>query len=371
MGHRLASTSRPAVSRLIYTDNAMITIATEPLESFVQAIFERKAAPPAVAQQVARSLVLANLRGHDSHGVIRVIEYVDWMDRGWIDPGGQLEVIADRGPVLMVDGHSQFGQVIGRQATDLAIAKAKQHGICALSIRNAAHLGRIGEFMEQAAEAGVVSFSWTNTHGGGVLAAPHGGREPRLSANPLAAGAPIPGHEPAVMDIATCTIAEGKLKVARAKGQNVPPGCIVNNKGEPTTDPNQYYTDPKGAILPVAGHKGYALALFADVLAGAVAGGSCSHTNAAQIANGWFAVFIDPAAFAGEAFYNQQVGSLRTWIKSCPTQPGFEQVLLPGEPEAATAQTRTAKGIPIETDTWNKLRHIADALNVAMPECAS
>lgn len=348
----------------------MPIIRSDRLADFVQGVFERKSASAQVARAVADSLVAANLRGHDSHGVIRVIEYVDWIDNGWINPAGEMQIVRDRGPVLMVDGHKQFGQIIGRQATQLAIAKTKELGLCVATIRNSAHLGRMGEFMEQAAQANLVAFSWTNTHGGGVLAAPFGGRQPRLSANPLAAAAPVPGQEAMIMDIATCALAEGKVKVARARGEPVAPGCLVDGRGEETTDPNAYYAQPKGAILPVAGHKGYALSLFADILAGALGGGSCSHTNADRVANGWFAIFIEPEAFAGRAFYDEQVGSLRDWIKSCPTMKGFDEVLVPGEPEARTLQERSENGIPIEPDTWDKLTTISQKLGAPAFELA-
>ena len=337
------------------------------MRALARDIFLAKGVDETVADGVATSLVLGNLRGHDSHGIIRVIEYVDWMDRRWIRPGGELEIIVDRGPILIVDGHFQFGQIIGRQATELAIAKAKAEGACILAIRRSSHLGRIGEFMEMAAAAGVVSFSLTNTHGGGVLQAPHGGRAPRLSANPVAGGAPVPGGESVVMDIATCMTAEGKVKVARARGERVPEGCLVDGQGEPTTDPEAYYGDPPGAILPIAGHKGYALAVFADIFAGAIAGGSCSHANVGQIANGWFAVFVDPAAFCGQDFYDGQVRGLVEWIKSCPTREGHDEVLLPGEPEVRAETRRARRGIPIESATWKKLTGIADSLGVRVP----
>ena len=346
----------------------MPTISHEQLERFVTHIFMCKGAAEHVAQEVATSLVSANLRGHDSHGVIRVIQYVGWIDRGWINPGGEVEVIRDQGAILMVDGHNQFGQVIGRKATDLAIAKTRQLGVCVLTIRHSAHLGRIGQFMEQAADAGIVSFSWTNTQGGGVLAAPHGGRQARLSAHPVSAGAPLAGHESLIMDISTCSIAEGKVKVALAKGEQVPAGCLIDGQGEPTTDPQQFYAKPKGAILPVGQHKGYALALLADILAGAIAGGSCSRASVDKIANGWFAIFVDPQAFAGRTFYDEQLSGLRSWIKSCPTVIGVEEVLLPGEPENRMAKQRSETGIPIESSTWDKLQNIGAMHDIIAPE---
>src|SRR5438034_804286 len=193
------------------------------------------------------------------------------------------EVVTEQESLLVVDGHYGFGQVIGREATKLAIAKAKRTGVCVLAIRRSAHLGRLGEFMEMAAEAGLVSFSFTNTHGGGVLVAPHGGSERRLSANPLAAAAPLPDGPAMVMDMATSMVAEGKLKVARAKGERVPPGCMVNSDGEPSTDPEEYYGDPPGALLPFGGHKGFALSMFAEVFAGALTGAGCSKQGVERI----------------------------------------------------------------------------------------
>ncbi|MCC6581144.1 MAG: Ldh family oxidoreductase [Phycisphaeraceae bacterium] len=343
----------------------MPTIARQSLEPFVRDIFIAKSAPADVADMVARSLVLANLRGHDSHGVIRVIQYVDWMDQGWICPQGKMEVTRDQGPILMVDGHFQFGQVIGRKATELAVSKAKSLGLCVLTVRRSAHLGRIGEFMEQAADAGVVAWTLTNTHGGGVLQAAHGGYEPKLSANPLAAAAPLPDGRAITMDFATSITAEGKVKLALARGEQLPAGYLVDGRGKPTTDPATYYGDPKGAILPVAGHKGYSLAVFADIFAGAIAGGCCSHANIDQVANGWFALFIDPRAFSGQDFYNDQVSKLAAWLKASKPREGFDEVLLPGEPEQRTHLAREKQGIPVEDDTWSKLQHIAEELGVA------
>src|SRR5579871_1382803 len=128
----------------------MPTVDAPTLTSFAAAIFEHSDIPPAVAKQIAQSLVLANLCGHDSHGVIRIIEYVDWVGRGWIYPEGQLEVVQERPCTLILDGHFGFGQVVGRAALNLGIKKAKDEGVCVVSLRRSGHLGRIGEYMEMA-----------------------------------------------------------------------------------------------------------------------------------------------------------------------------------------------------------------------------
>lgn len=344
----------------------MPLIASKALTRFVEDIFCAHGIPVGVAAVVADSLVMSNLKGHDSHGVIRVIDYIDWLKRGWFDPTAKLEVIRDKGSILMVDGHFQFGQVIGRESTRMAITKAKEHGICALTIRRSGHLGRIGEFMEMAAADGMAAFALTNTHGGGVLVAPHGGRERRLSANPLGGGAPLAaGKETVIMDIATSMIAEGKIKVARSKGISLPTGCVVNGLGEPTTDPEQYYAEPSGSLLPMAGHKGFALSVFADIFAGALSGAGCSRADTERVANGWFAIFIDPAAFYGGDFFAQEVGNLVDWIKSSKLMQGFDQILMPGEPESQAFRERSVQGISIDQVTWEKILSIAAKAGVS------
>lgn len=345
----------------------MPILAEESLTAFVREIFTAYGVPSQKAEIVARSLVQGNLKGHDSHGIIRVIEYVAWMEKGWIVPDAELEILRETESLLHIDGHFGFGQVIGREATSLAIEKAKRSGVCVLSIRQSAHLGRIGEWAEMAAEEGLACFSFTNTHGGGVLVAPYGGRERRLSANPLGAGSPLPEGGMMVMDFATSTIAEGKMKVARAKGAQVPHGSFVNAEGELATDPEEYYANPPGALLPFGGHKGYALSMFADVLAGALSGAGCSKGED-RVANAMLAVFLDPKAFAGEEFFLQESAGLVKRVKDCPTMQGIEEILIPGEPEERALQERTERGIPIEEATWERLKAVARDRQVSVPQ---
>ncbi len=345
----------------------MPTIDARSLTDLTTAIFERSAVPPETARQVAESLVLGNLKGHDSHGVIRIIEYVDWVQRGLVNPNGRLTIEGEQPCILMLDGDFGFGQVIGREAMALGIGKAQREGACILSLKRSGHLGRIGEFMEMAAEAGLVCFSFTNTHGGGVLVAPHGGFDRRLSANPLAGGAPMPEGAAMIMDMATSTIAEGKIKVARSKGEALPPGSILNGRGEPSTSPDEYYALPPGTLLPMAGHKGFALSLFCEVMAGALTGAGCSQPGIERVANGFMAFILDPAVFGGRAFFDTQVGQLGRWVKSSRPALGFDEIMLPGEPEARAAGARARTGVPIDEATWRRICDIASALHVAIP----
>lgn len=336
------------------------------LTEFATSIFEACGIPNDVAAQVAKSLVLGNLSGHDSHGVIRIIEYVDWTAKGWINPSGKLTVVKEQPCILVLDGDYGFGQVIGRQAMAMGISKAKSEGVCVLSLRRSAHLGRVGEFMEQAADAGLVAFGFTNTHGAGVLVAPYGGCERRLSANPLVAGIPIPGGTNLVMDMSTSTIAEGKIKVARSRGDSLPEGMIVNGDGESTTSPEEYYADPPGALLPFGGHKGFALSLCCEAFAGAMTGAGCSKAGVERIANGFLVFLLDPAAFSGEDFVGKELAGLATWVKSSRLQDGFDAIQLPGEPEARCRSIRS-EGVEIDEATWQKICSIAQDRKVPVP----
>jgi uncharacterized oxidoreductase len=198
--------------------------------------------------------------------------------------------------------------------------------------------------------------------------APHGGSERRLSANPLAAAAPLPDGTAMVMDMATSTIAEGKLKVARAKGERVPPGCMVNSRGEPSTDPEEYYGNPPGALLPFGGHKGFALSMFAEVFAGALSGAGCSKQGVDRIANAMLALFLDPGAFCGTSFFDREVGDLVRHVKSSRPMQGFNEVLVPGEPEQREFERRSRAGIALEEATWSRIVQIAAARGVAAPD---
>ena len=346
----------------------MPTLNAHVLTKYTGQIFRAYNVPDQTADVVSTSLVLSNLKGHDSHGVIRIIEYVDWLEKGLVNANATLEVIEEKNAILITDGHFGFGQLVGRQATEKAIYKCQQEGACILTLRRSGHLGRLGEFVEMAAKAGIVCFSLTNTHGGGILVAPHGGKERRLSANPLSAGAPI-GEDAMIMDISTCAIAEGKIKVARERNETIAENSIIDGNGLPTTSPQDFYADPPGALLPIAEHKGFALSMFAEVLAGAISGAGCSQQGIIRVANGWFAIFIAPEAFCGQDFYQDQLQSLRTWVKSSKKRDGVDQILIPGEPEDKIFSDRSQNGIPIEDSTWQKISKIGLSQGLAIDQC--
>src|SRR5437899_1614176 len=241
----------------------------EQLRALTTSIFTAAGCAESEAACISRHLVEANRVGHDSHGVIRVPSYVEWLRAGKVLAGQTMEVVFENDAVAVVDGRFGFGQSIGEQAMDLGIDKAARHGVAVVALRNSGHLGRIGDWALMAAEAGKLSLHFVNTSGAGILVAPFGGINRRLSANPIAAGVPVKEGAPIILDMSACTIAEGKIRVALNKGVPVPDHCLIDAEGRPTNDPKVFYGPPPGAILSIAGHKGYGLGVIAEMLAGA------------------------------------------------------------------------------------------------------
>jgi uncharacterized oxidoreductase len=344
----------------------------EAVERLVAAIFARAGSSGDEARTIARHLVEANLVGHDSHGVIRVPAYIDWLRKGLILANRSAKVVFENDVIAVVDGQFGFGQVIGEQAMAIGIAKARKLGMAAVALRNSGHLGRIGDWAIMAADAGLVSLHWVNTSGAGILVAPFGGTDRRLSANPMAAGVPVAGGKPIVADLSTCVIAEGKIKVALNKGVEVPPNAIIDGQGRPTRDPKTFYADP-GAILPIAAHKGYVLSVICEVLAGALTGGGASNPKnptATRVLNGMFTILLDPAVFTAAPSFAADIHRFIDWVKaSRPATPGGE-ILMPGEPEERTRADRVANGLPLDNATWSQLVETAASVGIPQAEVA-
>jgi uncharacterized oxidoreductase len=300
---------------------------------------------------------------------MRVYKYVDWVKAGQVVPNRHATVVTDRGAMALIDGDFGYGQVIGKEAMAIAAERAKKFGFSVAAIRNAGHLGRIGAWAEQLADAGCVSFHFVNTSGFGILVAPHGGRDRRLSANPIAAGAPVEGGPPLVLDIATSVIAEGKIQVSRNKGEKIAPGMILDGLGRPTTDPEAFYADPPGAILPFGGHKGSGLSFFCEVIAGSLTGGFSSHPGtptAGRLVNNMVSLAFDPAAFGGADFVHDDPRRRIEWTKASPPAEPGGSVLLPGEIELRTRRDREANGVPLDAETRAQIVAAGEGVGVAV-----
>ena len=349
----------------------MPTIAAEPLLHFARSLFEAAGVPNDEAVIVARSLVDANLCGHDSHGVIRVPQYVGFLRTGKLRCGAPLEVINETPALLAVDAGWGLGQVQAYGMLDRLLPKARALGIAAGTMRQCGHTGRLGEYAEWAAERKLAFLATVNSHGSGQRVAPPGGTEGRISTNPLCIGAPTP-IEPVVLDIGTSACAEGKVRVAFQKGEAVPPGWLVDSCGRPTTDPGVLYNEPRGTILPFGGpqaYKGFGLGLVLDMLVGGLSGGRCTNPESPMpgVGNAVFFALFDIEHFGGVPHFLKETGNLTQYVRETPRAEGVSAITLPGDPERLSRLKRNAEGIPISEGTWALLSKLAAEQNVTTP----
>jgi hydroxycarboxylate dehydrogenase B len=359
------------VQRIAAMSDAAPRIATNVLRAFVAQVFRAAGSQPDEAAIVGDHLVDANLAGHDSHGVIRIPKYIDWHTRGMVLANRHVTVVRESPCHAVVDGGFGYGQVIAHEAMEIAVAKARTAGVCTLALRNAGHLGRIGAWAEQVAAHGFTSVHFVNTSGFGLLVAPHGGRDRRLSANPIAAGAARRDGPPLVLDMSTSAIAEGKIQVARTRGEQLPPGCTIDPEGRPNRDPAAFYGPPEGALLPVGGHKGYGLSVFCEIFAGALSGGQTTHpanATAGRLVNNMLSIVVDPDAFCGNEFFGGEIERFIEWVRASPPVEPTGEVLLPGDIERRTRVDRERDGIPLEPTTRRAIADCARSLGVTAPQ---
>lgn len=337
----------------------MPTIRADALHRLAARIFEAVGTPSDLAEQVADVLVDNQLAGHDSHGVLRIRPYLQAVRAGQIEPGARPEVLSQGATTALVRGHRGFGQPAALLATDLAISKALENGTAAVGIVELGHTGRLAAFTDRAARRGVAMFMTVGT-GGPRTVVPFGGAAPSLGTNPIAFSVPRGDKDPVSLDIATSAIANGKLMLARAQGTPVPENCIVTSDGSPTTDPEDYYAG--GHLLPFGGHKGYALAVIADLLSGPLTGADAY--PGAAMDTGLFIFAVSTSVFRPSDEYTKAVDQVTDRITSVPPAPGFSQVLLPGEPEARMRAERADGGIPLVDATWREVAGIAEGLGL-------
>jgi uncharacterized oxidoreductase len=345
----------------------MPTLKHEPLESLARDIFQAITVPPAGAAWMAKLLVRANLRGHDSHGVIRVPQYVASWKKGESDPRAEPTVVQEGPATALIDGRKGFGQIVAKRGMEVAMEKAAAIGVAAVGVHNSNHIGRLADYTEMALERDMLAMLFVNAGGAGQRMAPWGGRAPRLSTNPLAFACPTGGAVPMSFDVATTVAAEGKVRVKRNRKEQTPPGWLIDADGKPTTDPNALYGKPEGSILPVGGHKGYSLALMVEVLGGILARAGYSRENAGPVLNGICMIVMDIARFVSPQTFRAELDDLIRYLKTSPPVPGGGEVLYPGEPEARTEMERRQKGIFVEDETWRQIEHAARELGVTAP----
>jgi hydroxycarboxylate dehydrogenase B len=342
---------------------AGLRIMPQALNALVADIWKCAGSSDYEAQLVADNLVMANLSGHDSHGVGMIPRYVRSLHAGGLVLNRHATVARDAAAILTVDGNSGFGQVVAAEAMDLGIARARKLGICAVGLRNAHHIGRIGHWAEQCARHGLVSIHFVNV-AGDPLVAPFGGIDVRIGTNPFCAAFPRKGEPPLLLDFATSGIAYGKTREAYNKGLQVGPGYLIDHEGRPTIDPKVMHTEPRGSLLPLGGHKGYGLAVLCEIFGGALSGGFTTHADTVMhdgvIINCMLSVIIDPERFDAQDA-QRQAADFIDWVKASPPAEGGT-VRMPGEPELAMRAEREASGIPIDAQSWKQIAQAAQVV---------
>ena len=346
----------------------MRTVSAPKLAKLVAAIMRGIGCNADEAQAVATRLVDANCVGHESHGVIRVAKYLDWVRDGTLRPNTAPTLVVDTATLAIVDGNRGFGQVIGEYATRLGIAKAATTGIAMIGLRNCGHLGRVGEWAEMAAGEGQVSLHFLNTSGAQRVA-PFGGSDRRLSTNPISIGVPIEDGDPVILDVTTSTVAEGKLMVALNKGEQVPDGWIIDRDGLPTTDPKAFYDG--GALLTIGAHKGSGLSIVTDLLAGALTTGRSSDPTDIVLRNNMLSIYIAPAVYAPEGAVAREAARFVAWVKASPMRKQGEPVQAPGDVERRLRAERARSGVPIDDKTWSDLLDAAKSVGIDAARAAA
>ena len=317
-------------------------------------------------QAVAGNLIMANLTGHDSHGIGMLPRYAEAFLQGGLKPNAHVSTVHDAGALLRLDGNAGFGQVIGAEAMALGISRAKAQGSCIVALGNSHHLGRIGAWAEQAATAGLVSIHFVNVISRAIVA-PHGGSDARFGTNPFCAGVPLSGRDPVILDFATSMIAQGKTRVAMNKGEQVAPGCLIDDHGRPTQDPRYSVVPPFGALLTFGAHKGFGLALMCELLGGALAAGMTQRddeTSQRRVLNGMFSVLVDPGMLGDRAAFEHEAQAFIEWTKASPPRDGFGPVQVAGEAERAMRAERSTQGVPVDATTWAEILAAASQLGV-------
>src|SRR3954463_13835736 len=343
------------------------TFRKENLVRAIEAIVAKGGSDAREARMVAENLVTANLMGHDSHGIGMIPRCVDSLLEGGLLVNQHPKVQLDTGALLALDGCQGYGQVIGREAMAMAIDRAKKHGSCVMTVGRAHHLGRIGQWGEQAVGEGLISIHFVNVISRAIVA-PYAGADRRFGTNPVCIGIPLPGEAPFLLDMATSAVAQGKLRVAHNKGARIPHGWLIDDQGNPTEDPRWGVLSPLGAMLTFGEHKGYGLAVACELLGGALTGGGVTdYDNKTQrrVLNGMLSILIDPKRLGTADTFAKDARSFLAWVRASRTAPGADRVRIAGEPEREMRTQREREGIPVDTETWKEIGAAAKKLGLA------
>jgi len=340
----------------------MPTVKPEVLTKRIIALFQACGVSAGEAQIVTEHLVDAEACGVVSHGLLRVPQYIEAIIEGRVRPGAVLRTVSETVSTAVLDGQSGFGQVMARQAMELAMEKANHTGVGVVTLANCAHTGRLGYYTERAAQKGMAGLMLVNSGGGGQWVAPFGGTAGRIATNPLSIAVPTASGDPLVLDMATSVAPEGKIRALLTAGALIPMGWVIDHAGRPTTNPADLYGPPRGALLPFGGYKGFGLSMLIDALAGGLSGAGCCRDLQAPLqgrTDGVLLLALDIRAFCPVALFQEMVSQLVQHVKSSPLGKEVAEILVPGEREARQRRHGAQEGIPVEDATWQLLEQTA------------
>lgn len=330
------------------------------LRNLMSLMLEASGTPPDLAAFVGSSLVDANLAGHDSHGVIRILAYLEQIRAGLLQPAARAATARQSGAMVLIDGKWGWGQPAMHLATTEAIRLAGEFGLGLATVEHCYHIGRVAPYVEAVAAAHMVGIAMANA---GPAVAPYGARSRVMGTNPFAWSLPRSGDQPPVtLDVATAFIAEGKLRVARAKGVPCPPGAVINADGVSSIDPNDFYDG--GALMAFGAHKGSGLSLLAQILGRGLAGMTPDRLAGRGGGNGPVIIVIDPSRLVPLADFLRAVEDQTLAVHESTPAEGFAEVLMPGEPEIRERQRREREGIDVPDPIWESLMTAAQEWGV-------
>ncbi|MCD0503364.1 Ldh family oxidoreductase [Bordetella petrii] len=343
-------------------------ISLSQAHAYGQRVLAALGAPPDIAEAVAQHLVESDRVGYTSHGLSILGNYRRVLADGLARADARPELVNDRGAMVAFDGRHGLGQYVGKVIIQEAIQRTQTHGQCIVTLRHSHHLGRMGHYGEMVAAQGLILLAFTNVINRAPTVAPFGGARACLTTNPLCFAGPLPGgRPPLIVDMATSSIAVNKARVLAANGEAAPPGSLIDAQGNPSTSPGVLFEDPPGALLPFGGHKGYAMGVVAELLAGVLSGGGTiqpDNPRNGAATNNMFAILLDPQVDFNTDWRTLEVGAFIDYLHACPPQPGVDQVQYPGEYEARNRQ-RNADALTFDEPIWQGMVKLATDLGVA------
>jgi uncharacterized oxidoreductase len=335
------------------------------LQNFTDRLLAAGGMPPADATLVAKLLVKADLRGYPGHGVTRVAPYLSWIKDGTINLREGPQIVREGKITAVIEGNHYIGQAAAHMAMELTIRKAKEHGVGVVTLRHASHSGRLADYMEMAADAGLIAMGAVSVGSGTTTL--YGGMERIIGTHPMAFGIPARNGRHIILDFATASMSMGEIQKRVGKKEAIPDGVMLDGHGNPTNDFKAFRGPPRGVFLPFGGHKGSGVALMTEILGGLLSGNGLAKHWWDKGGHGINGVFLE--AIAVEEFQSlneflDRVDELIAFVKSRKAAPGFKEILLPGEQGRKNEERQISEGLEIDEATWAELKQVAAELGI-------